>query len=323
MRTDARDIVIINPIPMALGEYCTSLAGVLRELGFRVEVLVVSGAERHSLGKWRRLRSAIGFARLSMAIRRSTARIIIAWPLLGYFDVAWWGMLIRKEPVYVIVHDVPSMRREFRSSLRLWHIIKRMPFSNVAILTHSASSLQLLKCQRAMLVQHPINLDYSRRSPRTPRNSLLVAGQYKITRDVEAMTRLGQRDHGIDLRLVGSGWPRIPGWNVVDRFVSELELDEQILSSGAVLMSYTRYSQSGVAIRALQCAVPVIGVAHAQLRYLYGDNYPGIVDCLSPDEVVGAYRRVQELPEEFYKYRLTKVREGVLESWSELNRDLR
>ena len=76
----------------------------------------------------------------------------------------------------------------------------------------------------------------------------------------------------VDLEVVGRGWPDLPGWNVDSRFVSELELDELVKSSDAIVIPYVRFFQSGIAIRALESNTPVVGRAATSLADLYGQE---------------------------------------------------
>ena len=70
----------------------------------------------------------------------------------------------------------------------------------------------------------------------------------------------------------GRGWPAIDGWDLDDRFLSEEEFSAEIDAAGVVLIPYQRFYQSGVAIRALEGGVPVVGPQHPFLSNLFGDD---------------------------------------------------
>ena len=74
-----------------------------------------------------------------------------------------------------------------------------------------------------------------------------------------------------------TGWPQIAGWEVDDRFLSESELDQRIGGSAAVLIPYSRFYQSGIAVRALELGVPVVGPRHPFLMDLFGAQWPGLI----------------------------------------------
>ncbi|UTT69585.1 hypothetical protein NMQ03_20870 [Arthrobacter sp. DNA4] len=54
------------------------------------------------------------------------------------------------------------------------------------------------------------------------------------------------------------------------RFVPEDELDQLIADSTVILIPYKRFFQSGIAIRALEHAVPVVGRSETSLGDLFG-----------------------------------------------------
>jgi glycosyltransferase involved in cell wall biosynthesis len=85
------------------------------------------------------------------------------------------------------------------------------------------------------------------------------------------------RDRGFRLLVVGRGWPDIAGWEVDNRFLPETELDQRIRDSAAVLIPYSHFYQSGIAVRALELGVPVVGPRHPFLSDLFGDQWPGLI----------------------------------------------
>jgi glycosyltransferase involved in cell wall biosynthesis len=126
------------------------------------------------------------------------------------------------------------------------------------------------------LVPHPM------RTPDrgfTSGNTALVLGQYKPARDLDVMAAIGPslRAAGWIPTVAGRGWPPIPGWHVVDRFLTETEFQGLLGSAAAVLVPYRHYFQSGVALRALEAGVPVVGRETGFLTSILGANFPGAV----------------------------------------------
>ncbi|WP_210494634.1 hypothetical protein [Patulibacter sp. SYSU D01012] len=74
--------------------------------------------------------------------------------------------------------------------------------------------------------------------------------------------------------------------------MSEDELTQSLRASNVVLIPYSRYYQSGIAIRALEEGTPVVGRRHTFLESLLGAAYPGLVDSESTDEWLAAIERV-------------------------------
>jgi hypothetical protein len=115
-------------------------------------------------------------------------------------------------------------------------------------------------------------LDQSPAKRPTELRSVYVLGQYKPDRDIELMESVARELPGdVSLRVAGRGWPEVAGWSVDNRFISEGEL-ETILSgeSTVVLVPYRRFFQSGIAMRALENLVPVVGPADSSLAAIFG-----------------------------------------------------
>lgn len=149
------------------------------------------------------------------------------------------------------------------------------------------------------------------------RRTVLVAGQHKPSRDTALLSALGPRLRaaGFVPRIVGLGWPALPGWDHQDEFVDERRLAAEIASAAAVLIPYHRYWQSGIAIRALEANVPVVGGDTEFLTTLYGDGYPGLCGATAdPDEWLGAIEAVSRRSYALDDYR-TAYRHRADESW--------
>jgi glycosyltransferase involved in cell wall biosynthesis len=65
---------------------------------------------------------------------------------------------------------------------------------------------------------------------------------------------------------------------VDSRFVSEDEFGDQLRRSAVLLLPYTNVYQSGVAVRAAEASVPVVGSRNTNVGDLYGHGWPGLVD---------------------------------------------
>lgn len=146
------------------------------------------------------------------------------------------------------------------------------------------------------LALHPMLNEQSTLS-KSPRPSVLVAGQYKTERDLELLSDLGPqlRAAGWRTHIVGRGWPEVNGWEVDARFVSEEEFDDILGKAWVLLMPYKNYFQSGIAIRALEQGTLTVGPRSSFLEALYGPSSGLIVDERnSLSEYVAAFSRVAD-----------------------------
>jgi glycosyltransferase involved in cell wall biosynthesis len=142
-----------------------------------------------------------------------------------------------------------------------------------------AVTARYFDAKRIHLAPHPM------RKPATgssisARRRVLVLGQYKPARDLDVMATIAPALRADDWEptVAGRGWPAIPGWTVIDRFLTEAEFLELLGSSAAVLLPYRYYFQSGVALRALEAGVPVVGRQTGFLTSIFGSDFPGAVD---------------------------------------------
>ncbi|MFJ6162581.1 hypothetical protein ACIQGM_17060 [Pseudarthrobacter sp. NPDC092200] len=124
------------------------------------------------------------------------------------------------------------------------------------------------------------------------RPRIRVLGQYKADRDLDLLKSLANRlGTKFDLDIVGRGWPSVEGWHVDARFVPEDELEELIVSSDTIVIPYKRFYQSGIAMRALEHGVPIVGRIGTSLEKLYGPQSRLLVaaDHALPGQEVGAW----------------------------------
>ena len=291
-------LLILNPLGVALSHYTTALMHQLADAGIETELLSV--VEPSQSGKSRLQWLADYSSMLYSAGRRTRKRnsaehVLLTWPVLGFLDLLMVKVLCGNSGV-IVYHDPQPLVRSVGSSelvAGLVRLVRKRP----GTLVHSneaAQAMNLVGLTDGMtLVPHPILppadagkglASVNEGTSRRPR--VRVLGQYKADRDIDLLTslagRLGQK---YDLNIVGRGWPAIPGWNVDARFVPEDELDKLIATSDAIVIPYKRFYQSGIAIRALEHAVPIVGRADTSLGDLYGPQSRLLVTV--KDEVPG------------------------------------
>lgn len=269
-------VQLSNPIPQALRRYRGELLDTLDRAGMTAEdapwARSVEG-EPGARGKLVMLRRACLNIRDA---RRSSASVVQLWPSLGLLEARLWAP--REARGYVVLHDPEPLDRQVGHAgwQRRWAAAAHERTRPV-VLVHSQAAFdatrELLPHHDLRLVLHPI-LSGHRRSAKSSDPSVVVAGQYKATRNLSLLRRLGPmlRSRGWTPRIIGRGWPTIPGWDVESRFVSEAELDAALANAWALLLPYDRYYQSGIAIRALENGTPTVGLRTDFLDSIFGDS---------------------------------------------------
>ena len=206
---------------------------------------------------------------------------VVAWPLTGWWEVPLWRH--RTHKTYIAMHDpeplvaqngltAKSASRSAKLAGNKWpHLVTLSPEAYEV-------TTRFFDPDRVHLLPHPM------RSPELgfatpPGKSVLVLGQYKPARDLDVMASIASSlsAAGWSPIVAGRGWPKVPGWNVFNRFVSESEFHELLAAASAVLLPYKYYFQSGVALRALEAGVPVVGRSTGFLTTILGANFPGAV----------------------------------------------
>ncbi|AFM16108.1 hypothetical protein Mycch_1306 [Mycolicibacterium chubuense NBB4] len=218
---------------------------------------------------------------------------IVAWPLLGWWEAPLWQhaanctYIVMHDPKPLAIQDGLSARAAKRSSracrARWPHLVTMSPEA------YTVTS-EYFPEHRIHLVPHPM------RTPRCDRQNptgsvALVLGQYKPARDLRVMSSIAGalRADGWEPMVAGRGWPSIPGWRVVNRYLEKAEFDRLLASAAAVLLPYQHYFQSGVALRALEAGVPVVGRETGFLACVLGPNFSGAVaDWHEPDSWAAA-----------------------------------
>ena len=296
---------VYNPLPLALRHYEDALLDVLASSGIDARSVDAPSIEVSGASPVQRVRAAVA----ELAERSRTARggghLLVCWPTYGLLDPALWMSGWGRTTVSVIVHDPTPLRRQLlmgpvAAKVGGWATRAR----HLRVVAHSdlaAEALGALGWPAPALLPHPLleSRGGSHRESRTSR-TVLVCGQYKPARDLGLLRLLGPvlRERGYHPVIAGRGWPEVPGWEIVEGFLPESELDRRISASAAVLIPYSRFYQSGIAVRAVEFGVPVVGPDHPFLADLLGGRWPGLVptdDPLNWADAVGAVAADREL----------------------------
>lgn len=291
-------IIVINPLGVALSHYTEALLRQLADAGIETETLSIAepSQSRNSRTRWLTAYSAMLYsAGRRTRKRNSLEKVLLTWPVLGFLDLLMVKVLCGSSGI-IVYHDPRPLVRSVGSShlvAGIVGLVKNRP----GTLVHSNEAARAMAAvgltDRLALVPHPMFPPADFEKEPTPneetgkRQRVRVLGQYKADRDIDLLGslagRLGQK---YDLEIVGRGWPAVQGWNVDARFVPEDELEELITTSDAIVIPYKRFYQSGIAIRALEQAVPVVGRVETSLRDLYGTQSQLLVAV--EDELPGA-----------------------------------
>ncbi|MGI9602027.1 MAG: hypothetical protein ACR2QE_09090 [Acidimicrobiales bacterium] len=288
-------IRLLNPLPTLLGRYEFTLAQMLEAGGHCSVCEPVPSIEMPDAAMTDRGRRGVEVARaIRQELGSGDGLIVCVWPAFGLADPVVWGHR-GAPPVRIVLHDPVPMRRQFgsgRLAARLGRLAMR---SNIDAVVHSSVAADAVRATgwpEPTLARHPMSAPEPRR--RGGDGTIAVLGQYKPVRDLDLLGRLGPalRERGLRPTILGRQWPDVPGWDVRDAFVPEAELTDTIARAEAVIVPYTRYYQSGIAIRAAEVAVPVVGRRHPFLADLFGDEWPGLVGGDHVDEWLGAVEGV-------------------------------
>jgi hypothetical protein len=149
-------------------------------------------------------------------------------------------------------------------------------------MVHSEIAAQAIRedahIHQMIKVPHPMLAPKAAMQKKSADKTIRVLGQYKPDRDIAGLRQLAHdAPPAWRLEVIGRGWPSIEGWQVTDDFVDEDSFDRLIKGSHAILIPYTRFFQSGVAVRALEAGVPVVGPSESSLSDLLGEDCPWLV----------------------------------------------
>jgi glycosyltransferase involved in cell wall biosynthesis len=276
-------VTLFNPLPVTLGHYQGALEQTLRRIGVSsgsVAPRPATDAQESHLTR--------GRAHLQ-AIRERPAgdQTLILWPAFGWLEPVVWG---RGEASRLIVHDPTPIRGQYgygRASRLLARLC--LDFGALELICHTVAARDEVARRvgprrQPMICLHPIAAPSAELDPAVPRKDrppiVLVAGQYKPSRDVELLSELGPllRDAALHPRIVGRGWPPLAGWDARDGFVSEADFELELRQASVLLVPYRRYWQSGVAVRALENGTEIVGGRTEFLATLLGEDHPGLIE---------------------------------------------
>ena len=272
-------IAVYNPLPQALAHYEAALR--LAAGSWLGPAVAGGGVE---LGGGGALRKADVLRRHVRVLRSAEGPLIDLWPGLGHLESVVLSR--RKSPSALVFHD-PDPIRDARGYGALARHTAAATSSRVVVVAHSeAARARLLQIGYRHVVRLPHPTIGRQPGPRPEVPVVRVLGQYKASRDLPLLESIGGLLRGAGLRgeIVGRGWPAIPGWDQRQGFVAEDEFDALVSGSSAVLVPYTRFWQSGVALRSLEHGVPVVGVRGGFLTEVLGPDATGLVDVEDRDD---------------------------------------
>jgi glycosyltransferase involved in cell wall biosynthesis len=299
-------VSVYNPLPDTLSHYEAALVDILTATGMRPQSAAAPSIEVHDKSVLRRATAALLDLGAHLRTARRANHVIVCWPTYGLLEPALWLAASRRCTVSLIVHDPSPLRRQVgmgRVARTVGGAASR--FQHIRVVVHSqaaARQLEVFGWELLTVLPHPVSLPQARRGDASDADTVLVCGQYKPARDLDLLATLGPllRGRGYRTVVIGRGWPSLPGWEVHDRFLSEDELDEHMMRSAAVLIPYSRFYQSGIAIRALELGVPVVGPDHPFLADVFGPGWPGLIPTTQAkdwadgvDRVTGLTARLQ------------------------------
>lgn len=213
---------------------------------------------------------------------RSGGPNVVAWPLLGWWEVPLWRH--RTHTTLIAMHDPEPLVTQNGLSPQAAERAARLCGSAWPQLVTMSPEAHVITAkyfgdERVHLAPHPMRAP-DLRAAEPGKDTVLVLGQYKPARDLDVMAAIAPtlRAGGWQPTVAGRGWPAIPGWRVIDRFMSEDEFEQLLASAAVVLLPYRYYFQSGVALRALEAGVPVVGRRTGFLLSVLGPEFPGGVD---------------------------------------------
>lgn len=276
----AKSVRIYNPLHNVLSHFDLRLTECLQAGSISCEVL----PSRNSEVGGDRVAKAVALAthlRNARRHARSGGTTIVAWPLLGWWDVPLWQNETHK--TFIAMHDPEPLARQSGLSPRAAQLAVRITtarWPHVVVMSPEALAVvsHHIDSKRVHLVPHPMSTPLVRDN-REPTRTVLVLGQHKPARDIGVMAAMAPLliARGWKPVVAGRGWPDIPGWRVVKKFLNDDEFQTLLASSAALLLPYQHYFQSGVALRALETGIPVVGRETGFLSEILGSEFPGAV----------------------------------------------
>jgi glycosyltransferase involved in cell wall biosynthesis len=216
------------------------------------------------------------------AIPQDADLVLAVWPVLGYWDFLA-SRILGGPRIRVVVHDPEPLVNAIGYG-RLPRRVASLRWVGTHAIVHSALAEAVVKRQcipaELSLLPHPMLPPTVRASAsaKPQARTVRVVGRYKPDRDLDALAAVA-RSLPTDwtLEIAGRGWPTVDGWTVDDRFIPEEELDTLLRECDVVLVPYSRFFQSGIAVRALEQGTPVVGPRASSLSELVGEDSPWLV----------------------------------------------
>lgn len=314
-----KSVYIVNPLPDTLSHYQDELVGMGSSLGLAFDIDARNTNSVEGLGRIAKiLRSVylVGSRMTRYLSKRSP--ILVLWPAFGYWDVLTWLVASWRRPIILVVHDVMPLRPLFGYSslaIRAFGLVSRAGRYSIICHTDAAHhELFELTGVRALVLPHPIMPGKLEQSVAVQgsRRTIRVLGQYKQARDLEALKNLPYDLPNCDFEIIGRGWPAMDGWSVTNEFVSEERFDALVHSADCLVIPYATFYQSGVAVRALEGHTPVVCGDHPQIRFLFGEEWCGLVGDTGWTRAVSAALTVSK---ETLAQRHIDVCETVEQEW--------
>jgi GT2 family glycosyltransferase len=269
-------VSVVNPLGGALARYERELLDNLTAGGVEYEVFstLEPSVGHKSRARWVRDYLSVLSEAARSAGRRHNGRVLVVWPVLGYFDVLILALYSKR--AWIVMHDPrPLVRAIGYGKLPL--TVARIFRGRVGLIVHSERAAAVVRndapSMKLTTLAHPILAPESSLFSAPSPPTVQVFGQFKPDRDVNALLEIARKLEGrASFTIDGRGWPNIAGWTVVNRFVPEDEVDQLIDRSSVVVIPYKSFFQSGVAIRCLERGVPFVGPGDSSLADLLGDG---------------------------------------------------
>jgi len=307
-----KTIKIINPLGGALDHYVKALEDILESAD--ISTTLVSIVEPSVSGGQR-----VDYLRTLVRERLTNLEqdaCIVTWPTFGYLDPLMVPIL-RRPRVWTVVHDVRPLVTSVgygRTTIK-WasRFHGRAPL--IAHSRRAASELAALGFANVARLPLPIsNAIVPRPAEQTTTDGTIrVLGQYKRSRSLGALAEIAAckelREHPKE--IVGRGWPAISGWRVQSEFIPESVFANKVAQSSAIVIPYSNFYQSEVALRALENDVPVVGPCGTHVEEVYGSTWPGLVR----DDWGGPLTNVLRLTTEDVAVRRRRYRRAVAGDW--------
>lgn len=289
-------ISIANPLPLVMAHYVDELCDTMDRVEISYDLYPAWGVEGKA-GACGRAQMLLNALANPVRGRFHSNAVFVAWPSLGLLDGRLWTSHHGRH--FVVLHDPVPIRRQVGFGKLSQRIARRAGKSAPTVVTHSRDAYgiarELFPEHRHLHLPHPIATNQQLGDAKRGQRIVLVAGQFKPERNLDLLRELGPRLHEIGAvgKICGRGWPEIPGWNVDSRFLGESELDKALSAASAVIIPYSRYYQSGIAIRALE-----LGTMSVSPENSFARDVLGACGVIGPtqgvDDWLSAIRRICE-----------------------------